>query len=303
MPLRTSVATLVLASAPLLVASNLALASDEVVLSIGVSRGGRYDAVQSKALQEHLQHAGEAVASARLSHADKQCNAQACFEQLAQREGAALVLSAQVQENAGGDYYSTLVLFDVQRRVPIYDEATCEQCSSEQLSIKLGQQSDALLRKHREGRGLGSTASLPVPEVPTVPTVPLAPSPGLAAAGSLTAPALDRKPGYLADLSLTRKILAGTLVVASVGLLIPSGYWASIHGKLPDSPSACDAMLGQKCSPYDQSLHMGLGFSASGLLLGGAALLLFLPSKPSSASNTSIALRASFRPLSLVNQE
>ncbi len=275
---------------------------DEVILALGVSRGGRHDAAQSRALQEHLQHSGETLASPRLSPADRLCGHQACFEELAQREGAAIVLGAQLQENPGGDIYSTVVLFDVARRVPIYEAGSCEHCSVEELSLKLGQQADSALRKYRDSRSTRRPVATALPDVPLVPGV--APS----SASRATSPALTRPAatspaagpsrdgGHFAQLGLPRLVVGSALAVLGLGLLAPSFYWVSQHGKAPDPIDLCQPQPGFKCGPNDLSLPMGLGFASSAVLLTGAALVLFLPTPKSKSSSLAVALRGSLTP-------
>lgn len=257
--------------------------TDEHVLIIGVSRGRSSDSRLLKGLGEHLQRSGLLLTGESLTAADRTCEAPDCIENLARREGAQLVLTAKLQDNPPSTVFITMALFDAVRRAPFQATALCDPCSSESLLGKLSDVADKLVRQSREARESPAAAPL-TPSVPIVPAV-AAPGVDLDAGGPLaitgggqTAKGAER--GFNARLSLPRKLIAGALGTAALGLLIQSAVWVMSDGSpcARDQPAMALLVDGRPSyCVFDNKKAYGAGFAVTGGLLIGVGLTLFLP--------------------------
>lgn len=239
----------------------LALADQmgEPIVLLGVSRAGRHDAAQTKALLEHLEHAGEAGAKApALAGTERACQDPVCFEVVARREGAQAVLTALVQENSPTNFYITMVLFDARRRVPEEETAPCEPCTGEQLSTKLGSMSDALLRKYRDARGQQTAIAVQPPNVPGVGPVQTSGAPS--SIGYVPKVRL----GWPERLSFGRKLAAGLLGGVAAGALIFAISFNAVDRKLQLPSDSCPS---GDCVAYTVPAY------TTGYVIAGAAAI------------------------------
>lgn len=245
---------------------------DETILLVGVTHGQRSDGRLARALEEHLRRTGETVApSTALSAPERLCSDGECLEQLARREHALLALAVHVRDSGPQSYFVTMALLDTQRRVPIQTESVCDACSAEDLTARLSDLSDKALRLHRE-RLHAAPAPGGVPAVgPAIAPSSLPPPSGSERRGS---GARGARP--LARLTTGRKIAAGVLGAAALGVLIPSIFWTVKDGQPAPPPCADSPLLAQDCR-YDNKALYGVGYGLTAALAGGLLVALFWP--------------------------
>lgn len=253
---------------------------EEAILLVGVTHGQRSDGRLARTLEEHLRRTGEIVApSTALFAAERLCSDGECLEQLARREHAQLALTVQVRDSGPQSYFITMALLDTRRRVPIQTESVCDACSAEDLATRLSDLSDKALRLHRErlqadatppgGTAIG-TGSSPAIGLPLLP-----PPNGSAPTGSA-----GRRARPFAELTTGRKIAAGVLGAAAIGVLVPSIFWTVKDGQPAPPPCADSPLLPQDCR-YDNKALYGVGYGLTAALAGGLLAVLFWP--PSAA--------------------
>lgn len=243
------------------------LAAEETVLVVGVTHGSRSEARLGRGLEEHLRLTGETLAaSTRLTAAERLCSDGECLERLARREHAGLAVTVSLRDSGPQSYFVTLALFDAQRRLPVQTESVCDACGPDELATKLNDLSDKTFRLYRErlqqgahpGAGAVSESS------------PLAP-------GGVSQPkAPPSLPEGRRPLPTQRKIIAGVLGAAALGMLIPSIFWSVKDGQPAPPPCADSPLAAQDCR-YDNKGLYGVGYALTAALTGGLLLTLFLP--------------------------
>ena len=241
---------------------------DETILLVGVTRGPRSDARLARTLEDHLRLTGETLAaSTRLGPTERLCSDGECLELLARREHAVLAMTVNVRDSGPQSYFVTLALVDAQRRLPVQTESVCDACSADELATKLNDLSDKTLHLYRArvqtaaGSAAVSTAN-PPGSVPTpAGAVGYRPGPPPSAWPQLT-------PG--------RKITAGVLGAAALGVLIPSIFWSVKDGQPAPTPCSDNPLAAQDCR-YDNKALYGVGYAMTAALAGGMLLTLFLP--------------------------
>lgn len=239
--------------------------AEEIVLLVGVTRGQRGEARLARGLEEHLRLTGETLAaSSRLTPAERLCSDGECLEQLARREHAGLAVTVSLRDSGPQSYFVTLALFDVQRRLPVQTESVCDACGPDELLTKLSDLSDKTFRLYRARLQQGA-AVRPVGES----------SPRVLDAASGPLPAAAPSDGR-APLSTRRKIIAGVLGAAALGVLIPSIFWSVKDGQPAPPPCADDPLAVQDCR-YDNKALYGVGYALTAALTGGLLLTLFVP--------------------------
>jgi len=249
--------------------------SNERVLVVDVSKGRGSDARLIKGLGEHLMRAGLLLTEGILSATERTCDGPECFEQLATREGAGLVLTAKIQDSTPGSFFITMALFDAERRAPLQETALCDQCTQEQLGIRIGDVADKLIRQCREARQRPPHAEPPVSvALVPIPAVHLevSSSPGLSNGGSVS----RDNAGLFAGLSKRRKILAGVLGGLAGATLITSIALSATHRQYTSLP--CNAPDGQGCR-LDNLPLFATGYAVTGALAVGVGITLFWPEK------------------------
>jgi len=257
---------------------------DETILLVGVTRGPRSDARLARALEDHLRLTGETIApSGHLGPAERLCSDGECLEQLARREHAVLAMTVNVRDSGPQSYFLTLALVDAQRRLPVQSEAVCDTCSADELATKLNDLSDKTLHLYRQrlsnppGPGAVPAAD-PGHLLPTWPAAKvLGPVPPAA--------------GPFAQLTPGRKILAGVLGVAALGVLIPSIFWSVKDGQAAPTPCSDNPLAAQDCR-YDNKALYGVGYAMTAALAGGMLLTLFLPGQTAAAQSSPPAEKA-----------
>jgi hypothetical protein len=239
-------------------------AADETILLVGVTRGPRSDSRLARTLEEHLRLTGETLtAGAHLTAAERLCGDGECLEQLAKREHAVLAITVNVRDSGPQSYFLTLALVDAQRRLPVQSEAVCDACSADELTTRLNDLSDKTLHLYRQRLQAG-TRTAADPEHPQAVGGPAA---GLRPTG---------RPGPFAQLTTQRKIIAGVLGAAALGVLIPSIFWSVKDGQPAAPPCSDDPLAAQDCR-YDNKALYGTGYAITAALTGGLLLTLFLP--------------------------
>ena len=83
-------------------------------------------------------------------------------------------------------------------------------------------------------------------------------------------------PGARAQLPTRRKIIAGVLGAAALGMLIPSIFWSVKDGQPAPPPCADEPLAVQDCR-YDNKALYGVGYALTAALTGGLLLTLFVP--------------------------
>ncbi|HRI50672.1 MAG TPA: hypothetical protein PLW65_10860 [Pseudomonadota bacterium] len=239
--------------------------AEETVLLVGVTRGQRGEARLARGLEEHLRLTGETLAaSSRLTPAERLCSDGECLEQLARREHAGLAVTVSLRDSGPQSYFVTLALFDVQRRLPVQTESVCDACGPDELLTKLNDLSDKTFRLYRarlqQGAGVRSVGESSARVLD-------------AASGPLPAAA---PPAGRAPLPTRRKIIAGVLGAAALGILIPSIFWSVKDGQPALPPCADDPLAVQDCR-YDNKALYGVGYALTAALTGGMLLTLFVP--------------------------
>lgn len=253
--------------------------ADERVLVLAVSKGRGSDARLVKALSEHLQRSGMTLTGESLSSSDRACESSECIEALATRESAQLILTAQLQENAPNTVFITMALFDAVRKAPFQATALCDQCDQEALIGKLSDVADKLIKQSRDARQNPVHTTLP-PNVPTVPLLSAGPGATSNPGNSSVAQPTQAKKGSVAQLPLSRKIIAGALGAAALGVAVQSIIWAVNDGKYcNDDQSNMSILIDGKPSfcRFDNKTAYGAGFAITGGLVIGLGLTLFLP--------------------------
>lgn len=240
---------------------------EETVLLVGVTHGPRSEVRLGRGLEEHLRLTGEpVVASTRLTAAERLCSDGECLERLARREHAGLAVTVSLRDSGPQSYFVTLALFDVQRRLPVQAESVCDACGPDELATKLNDLSDKTFRLYRERLQQGS----PPRAQPAGESLALAPG-AATAVGVPPSPREGRQP-----LSRQRKIIAGVLGAAALGMLIPSIFWSVKDGQPAPPPCADSPLVAQDCR-YDNKALYGVGYAVTAALTGGLLLTLFLP--------------------------
>ena len=239
--------------------------AEETVLLVGVTRGQRGEARLARGLEEHLRLTGETLAaSTRLTAAERLCSDGECLERLARREHAGLAVTVSLRDSGPQSYFVTLALFDVQRRLPVQTESVCDACGADELATKLNDLSDKTFRLYRarlqQGAGVRSVGES-APRVLDAASGPLPPT---------------ASPGGRAPLPTRRKIIAGVLGAAALGVLIPSIFWSVKDGQPAPPPCADDPLAVQDCR-YDNKALYGVGYALTAALTGGLLLTLFVP--------------------------
>ncbi len=262
-----------------------AAAPDESLLLVGVTRGQRSEPRLGRTLEEHLRRSGETLVSgARLTAAERLCGDGECLEQLARREHAVLVMTVHVRDSGPQSYFVTLALFDAQRRLPVQSEAVCDSCTTDELQTKLNDLSDRTLQLYRQrpqsATGSAGGAAALAPTAPSV-SAPDA-SPGAGGPGH---------PGPLTHLTTQRKIIAGVLGAAALGVLIPSIFWSVKDGQPAAPPCSDDPLATQDCR-YDNKALYGAGYAITAALTGGLLLTLFLPGQAAATQAAAAAEKA-----------
>ncbi len=240
--------------------------TEEIVLLVGVTHGQRSEARLARGLEEHLRLTGETLAaSSRLTPAERLCSDGECLERLARREHAGLAVTVSLRDSGPQSYFVTMALFDAQRRLPVQTESLCDTCGPDELATKLSDLSDKTFRLYRArlqpgaGPGVG-------------PLGESSPRAVDAASGPAVAPpAVGR-----AQLPTRRKIIAGVLGAAALGVLIPSIFWSVKDGQPAPPPCADDPLAVQDCR-YDNKALYGVGYALTAALTGGLLLTLFVP--------------------------
>lgn len=255
--------------------------SDAKVVVVDVSRGRSSEARLIKSLNEHLQRSGLVLTEGSLSASDRACEGPECLAELAMREGAGIALTAKIQDGAAGTYFITMALFDVVHRAPLQETGVCDQCTSEQLGIRLNDVADKLLRSWRDSRETALRPVQPVQPVQpvTAPATPVALAPLEPVAnpdvihGGTSYPI---KKGFFAELSPRRKILAGVLGGLAGATLITSIALSATHGQY--TSLSCNPPAGQMCR-LDNMPLFATGFALTGALAIGVGITLFWPER------------------------
>lgn len=241
--------------------------AEETVLLVGVTHGQRSEARLTRSLEEHLRLTGETLAaSSRLTPAERLCSDGECLEQLARREHAGLAVTVSLRDSGPQSYFVTLALFDVQRRLPVQTESVCDTCGPDELATKLSDLSDKTFRLYRARLQQGAGPGVRSLGESSPRFVEPASGPPPAAA-----PPRGRPP-----LSTRRKIIAGVLGAAALGVLIPSIFWSVKDGQPAPPPCADDPLAVQDCR-YDNKALYGVGYALTAALTGGLLLTLFIP--------------------------
>jgi hypothetical protein len=258
--------------------------NDETVLLVGVTHGTRVDPRLGRTLEEHLRLTGEVMASsARLTSTERVCSDGECLEQLAHREHAVLAITANVRDSGPKSYFLTLALVDAQRRLPVQNEAVCDTCTPDELATKLNELSDKTIHLYRERRNPPASA-LPAPATDNPPSASVVQPPG--SEPGARAPADPQSGGPFTHLTTRRKIIAGVLGAAALGVLIPSIFWSLKDGQPAPPPCSDDPTALQDCR-YDNRVLYGIGYATTVALTGGLLLTLIYQtpgSTPPSAS-------------------
>lgn len=145
--------------------------AENSVLVVGVSKGTKVDQRLTRALSEHLERTGQSsVITENLSSSERRCSTQECYEPIAQRTNAKLLLSAQIQQNEPGTYYIQMGMFDAVRLVPYQASASCERCGTSELLSMLSDTADKLIQQSRKAPVVPSPSTAkPVPETAAAP--------------------------------------------------------------------------------------------------------------------------------------
>jgi hypothetical protein len=255
-----------------LVAKAGAQPSNERVLVIDVSKGRGSEARLVKGLSEHLERSGMLLTEGALSAQDRACDGPECIEELAKREGAGLVLTAKIQENAASSFFITMALFDALRRAPLQETAVCDQCNQELLIVKLNDVADKLIRQCREAR-LVPTHTTQSPNVPLVPSV--TDHPGI---GNNSGNPHQVNQGFFAGLSPKRKIIAGVLGGLAGVALITGIALTATDGR--DTTGCVMKALNHVCV-MDNVGGYATAYALTGALAVGVGFALFWPENPS----------------------
>lgn len=223
---------------PVTTAPALAQRSGEMVLLLGVQRAGKVDPKLTRSLRDALTKAGETLAKDNaLVGPERLCNNEACFSQLASREGAASVLSAQIQDTPSGPFL-TMSVYDADRQVTGVERMVCDKCTPPQTLSAIVDLGTRILRDAREKR---STAATETPSSPTSGTSPMSGStptsgttppgeatslpgttPPPATAQPLETPAQPATGDFFSRWPTKRKVAAGVLAGLLVATLIPT---------------------------------------------------------------------------------
>lgn len=261
--------------------SSLAAPGDDPTLVLGVSQNGKLDSHLTKVLGERLQHNGENVLSnAQLSSTDRQCLSAECFDKVAEREGARLLLTTALQQNGTNNYFITAVLYDAEKHVPYQETASCD-CLSDALAVKVSDMADKLLKDYRQRAA--SPSILPTP-----------PGPGPGGTGVVVPPlgpldgsgGKDTKQGARFSLSPQRKVLLGVFGGIGAAALITAIALHAVDGNRTSS-TACNPdplLVNDHCI-----LKTLPGYATGYALAGGAAIgiglvLLWPQSAPAKTS-------------------
>ena len=240
--------------------------TEETVLLVGVTHGQRSEARLARGLEEHLRLTGETLApSSRLTPAERLCSDGECLERLARREHAGLAVTVSLRDSGPQSYFVTLALFDAQRRLPVQTESVCDACGPDELATKLSDLSDKTFRLYRARLQPGAGPGVGPLGVSPLRAVEAASGP----AGTAAAPARTQLP-------TRRKIIAGVLGAAALGVLIPSIFWSVKDGQPAPPPCADDPLAVQDCR-YDNKALYGVGYALTAALTGGLLLTLFIP--------------------------
>lgn len=145
--------------------------AENSVLVVGVSKGTKVDQRLTRALSEHLERTGQSsVITENLSSSERRCSTQECYEPIAQRTNAKLLLSAQIQQNEPGTYYIQMGMFDAVRLVPYQASASCERCGTSELLSMLSDTADKLIQQSRKAQVVPSPSTAkPAPETAAAP--------------------------------------------------------------------------------------------------------------------------------------
>lgn len=245
---------------------------DEATLVLGVSQNGKLDARLSRVLSERLQHNGENVLpNAQLSSADRQCLSAECFDQVAVREGARLLITTTLQENGPNNFFITSVLYDSVKHVPYQTTSTCD-CLSEALAVRVSDMADKLLKEYRQREANPSVITPPPGPGETDPNPRTGPGPS----PKQTQPAIEL-------FTPTSKVVAGILGGLGIAALATSIVWTAYHNQPSDGPCG-PAGTPMVCFHNNTSRMIG-GYVATGLLAAGVGVTLYLGHRSASKNS------------------
>lgn len=260
------------------------------VLFLAVQRGGKVDVRLSHAFFEHLTKSGESLIKENaLLPPERQCSNEECYSQLASREGAKVVLSAQTQDAGAGRVYMTVSLFDADGRTTIDEKTLCERCSGPQLSTALFDLGDRLLLRYREQKAVQAAQQPAQSAAPpanaaseaATNTNQVAPAP---LSTDLAAPRTTDPGDFFSRWSRNRKIAAGVLSGLLIATLIPT---VALHVTDGSETSLIGCTSAANFCVLQNKPIYAAGYAISGALAIGLAITFAWPSpKPASANQT-----------------
>jgi len=264
----------------------------ETVLLLGVQRGGKVDSKLTHSLYDALAKSGESMVKENaLAAGERLCGNEECLSQLASREGAKVVLGVQLQDTSPTSQYVTMLLFDVERRVPSEERTICDKCTPTQLLSALVDLSDRSLRSFRDKRtvqGQTQAAGTPAPALPPGTEGAASSQPGTAPP-LLPATSLPSSPGAgngdaFSRWSPRRKVAAGVLTGLLVAALIPTIALHVTDGQDTSVLSCGDTA--RFCRLQNLPLY-ATGYAISGALAIGLGITFLWPTaKPTTASQS-----------------
>lgn len=273
----------------------LAQRGSDPILSLGVQTAGKSDPKLSAVLRESLAKSGEMmVQDGKLTAGERLCTNSECMSQLAGREGAKFVVSAQLRPNGPASQNLTLVVYDVVRRVPHDEHALCDRCSPELLNRALTELAERSLRNYRDRVALLNAPTTPAPAAPgtTEPALtpaptpaPATPAPAVAATPVSSEPATNSE-DFWGRMPRNRKIAAGILGGALLLTLIPTVALHATDGQ--ETSLSCSSA---PCILHNQPLYIG-GYALSGALALGLTLTIVWPTGKGSAATTTASTNA-----------
>lgn len=284
---------------PMSMAPAFAQRSGEAVLLLGVQRAGKVNPQLTKSLRDALNKAGETLAKDNaLVGPERLCNNEACFSQLASREGASSVLSAQIQDTPSGPFI-TMSVYDADRHVTGIERMVCDKCTQPQTITALVDLGTRILRDAREKRNATAAEAPSSPSSGTTPsmsgstptsgttqpadvTATPAPTPAPATALPMEPPTQPANGDFFSRWPKQRKVAAGVLAGLLVATLIPTIALFATDGQ-ETSLIGCTSNSGL-CKLRTRPLWAA-GFGISGALAIGIGITFAWP-QPKSNTNS-----------------